>query len=514
MKQVKKWNLLCQKAGKLLLILAAVIWLCGNTEAATVNEKTTFSFFTETMGLSPAAACGVMANIKCESGFQPEITGGGGSYGICQWTGVRKSRLQNWCSTNGYAYSSLKGQLHYLQYELKTYFPNVVNYLKTVGNTSSGAYHAAFYFCYYFEIPANTYNTSVYRGKLAQSTYWKELGESSIYLSAQTSGNGIQLTWNGSSNYAYSIMRAQKSGGTYEKIAVVKAGAKRIYKDETAKVGKKYYYYLIPMKKNGTALTASNKVSAVRKASLADSVCRITLSQSSYVFNNKAKKPKITVQYDGKMLKEGSHYTVTYTNNKNAGTAAVTIKGKGSYVGNCRRSFVIQKAAQKIAVSDQKLVQKSGTAALKVSAKGKVTLKSADPKIVAIKKGKLLLKTPGIAKITVTASAAKNWKAASKQITVTVLPAKPVITKGSTKGNTVTLKWKKGKGVDGYQVQYTDNGKFTSTSLKKEVADPSCRIENLKKGKSYSFRVRSYTKIGEKRLYSSWSKKKTIKLKK
>ena len=145
-----------------LVFLTAFCLMSGiKAQAATANEKTAFAFFTDTMGLSPAAACGVMSNIKCESGFSPTISGMGGAYGICQWTGLRKSRLQSWCAGKGYSASSLKGQLHYLQYELKTYFPRVNNYLKSVSNTSAGAYNAAFYFCYYFEAPFNTYSTSV-----------------------------------------------------------------------------------------------------------------------------------------------------------------------------------------------------------------------------------------------------------------------------------------------------------------------------------------------------------------
>ena len=51
--------------------------------------------------------------------------------------------------------------------------------------------------------------------------------------------------------------------------------------------------------------------------------------------------PGFTLKYDGTVLKEGTDYTVTYKNNINAGTAAVTIEGKGNYTGTLEKSFSI-----------------------------------------------------------------------------------------------------------------------------------------------------------------------------
>ena len=136
-----------------LLILAAAALMAlafsKTAGAATANEKAAFEFFTDTMELSPAAACGIMSNIQYESGFQPGITGMGGAYGICQWTGVRQTRLRNWCSSHGLSYSSMQGQLRFLQYELKTYYPSVYRYMYSVTNDASGAYNAGYYWCYY-----------------------------------------------------------------------------------------------------------------------------------------------------------------------------------------------------------------------------------------------------------------------------------------------------------------------------------------------------------------------------
>lgn len=52
---------------------------------------------------------------------------------------------------------------------------------------------------------------------------------------------------------------------------------------------------------------------------------------------------ELTVSDDGAALTEGKDYTVAYKNNTNAGTATVTITGKGNYKGNIEKEFTIGK---------------------------------------------------------------------------------------------------------------------------------------------------------------------------
>ena len=165
------------KAAVLILVLL-LTGAAGGTktvEAApsSANEAKIFQYLTEEMDFNTAAACGVLANIVRESGFNPNSVGDNGtSYGICQWHASRYTRLMDWCAENGYDYTTLDGQLHYLHYELPTYYKSTWNYLQGVDNTADGAYDAAWYWCYYFERPANKANTSVARGNLAKDTYW------------------------------------------------------------------------------------------------------------------------------------------------------------------------------------------------------------------------------------------------------------------------------------------------------------------------------------------------------
>ena len=137
------------------------------------NEQLCYLFATQVMGYNRAAAAGLLANINAESGFRVNANGDSGqSYGICQWYSSRKSRLLNWCQSNGLDPATLGGQLYFLKYELETYYPSVHKYMKNVANSEQGAYDAGYYFCYHFEAPASKASKSVSRGNKARSTYF------------------------------------------------------------------------------------------------------------------------------------------------------------------------------------------------------------------------------------------------------------------------------------------------------------------------------------------------------
>lgn len=61
-------------------------------------------------------------------------------------------------------------------------------------------------------------------------------------------------------------------------------------------------------------------------------------------FTGSAVKSAVDVRLGNVTLKEGTHYTLSYKNNVNAGTAQVTISGKGSLEGAVTKDFTIAKA--------------------------------------------------------------------------------------------------------------------------------------------------------------------------
>ena len=91
------------------------------------------------------------------------------------------------------------------------------------------------------------------------------------------------------------------------------------------------------------------------------------ISNKSYTGKNITQS--ITVKYNGKTLKNGTDYTVSYSSNKNIGTATVKIAGKDSYTGTITKTFKINPAKQNI----QKLKSKSRSFFIDWAQKGSAT---------------------------------------------------------------------------------------------------------------------------------------------
>lgn len=96
-------------------------------------------------------------------------------------------------------------------------------------------------------------------------------------------------------------------------------------------------------------------------------------------FTGSAVKSDIDVRLGNVTLKEGTHYTLSYKNNVNAGTAQVTVSGKGSLEGAVTKSFTIAKAdISKASISASGTYAPDGVK-IGINAKfGNYTLKSSD----------------------------------------------------------------------------------------------------------------------------------------
>lgn len=67
----------------------------------------------------------------------------------------------------------------------------------------------------------------------------------------------------------------------------------------------------------------------------------LILSDSSYIYDGKAKTPSVTVKDSAGKTIDKCHYTVTYKNNKKIGEATVTVKLKNNYSGTLKKAFEI-----------------------------------------------------------------------------------------------------------------------------------------------------------------------------
>ena len=88
--------------------------------------------------------------------------------------------------------------------------------------------------------------------------------------------------------------------------------------------------------------TKSANFTISKAAPVAISSGTVSLGTTYYIYDGTAKQPAVTVKYGTETLVNGTDYTVSYTNNTKAGTASVTITGKGSYTGTVTKNFTIE----------------------------------------------------------------------------------------------------------------------------------------------------------------------------
>jgi hypothetical protein len=240
---------------------------------------------------------------------------------------------------------------------------------------------------------------------------------------------------------------------------------------------------------------------------------------ANQVYTGSALTPAVTVTADGKTLVKDTDYTVAYKNNTDAGTAQVTITGKGNYTGTKTVTFTIDKAASKLKAEKATYKKAYGAKAFTVKvtgAEGTVTYKTSSSKIAKVdKNGKVSIKNTGRAVITASVAESKNYKAGKVEIVIEVSPKKASIkTLASKKAKQLTVTWKKDKKASGYEVSYSTSKKFkksqTKTVLVKKAKTTKATLKNLKKGKTYYVKVRAYKEVkvnGKKvKIYSPSSK--------
>lgn len=92
---------------------------------------------------------------------------------------------------------------------------------------------------------------------------------------------------------------------------------------------------------------------------MTDAKLSVSLEKTNYVYNGKACTPAVRVTYDGTELTQGADYAVSYSNNKNAGTAKVTVTGLGFYKGESSLTFTIQPKKTKLSSVKNKKKRKA-----------------------------------------------------------------------------------------------------------------------------------------------------------
>ena len=229
----------------------------------------------------------------------------------------------------------------------------------------------------------------------------------------------------------------------------------------------------------------------------------IELSFSTCTYDGTEQTPVVTVTLGGVVLTEGTHYTVSYSNNVDAGLATVTIRGTGNCTGTATRYFTIEAAALKSATLDVKVYIHDGTAkkptpTVKNTA-GEVLTLGTDYKVTYTNK-----KRVGTATVTITGIG--NYAGSTITKTYKIKPDQVVLNRAeSVASKKFTVAWTKLTGSVKYEIAYKVKG--TSTFTYKTVSSSKVEktIAGLKSGKVYKVKVRA-TKTRDGVTYNgAWS---------
>ncbi|RGH74620.1 hypothetical protein DW793_01340 [Ruminococcus sp. AM31-15AC] len=135
--------------------------------------------------------------------------------------------------------------------------------------------------------------------------------------------------------------------------------------------GDKTYYVRVRSYTNRNGKVYYGAWSDVKSIKTANNdITKATVSGiSTKAFTGKAITQNVTVKVGNTVLKNGTDYTVSYSNNKKVGKATVKITGKGKYGGVITKTFKINPAKQEI----QKLTAKSKAFFIDWAQKGSAT---------------------------------------------------------------------------------------------------------------------------------------------
>jgi len=251
------------------------------------------------------------------------------------------------------------------------------------------------------------------------------------------------------------------------------------------------------------------EIPALSKISI--SKASVTLSTSTYAYDGKAKKPGVTVKLNGKTLKNGTDYTVSYSNNTKVGTATVKITGKGNYTGSVSKTYSIKnnfKKATVSGISTKAFTGKNITQSITVKYNGK-TLKKGTDYTVSYSNNKNI----GTATVKITG---KGSFTGTITKTFKINPAKQEIQKLTAKSKAFFVDWAQKGSATGYEIQYATNSKFTSAKKVTITNNKTDKItvSKLSGKKKYYVRVRSYTTVKGTKYYGAWSASKSVTTKK
>ena len=177
---------------------------------------------------------------------------------------------------------------------------------------------------YWYGSADNGYYSTNYESRYDTGTKLKFLLRNQTYSSESDSTNqNSEMVWESSDTSIATVSNLTDESGT---VNMLKPGIVKIS--------------IYPKYNPSCKEPATFRIGKEGAISLDD--CQISLSQDRYVYDGSSKKPAVTVTYKGQVLIQNTDYTITYTNDTNAGNAVATVTGKGIFAGSKNLNYIIE----------------------------------------------------------------------------------------------------------------------------------------------------------------------------
>ena len=177
---------------------------------------------------------------------------------------------------------------------------------------------------YWYGSADNGYYYTNYESRYDAGTKLKFLLRNQTYSSESDSTNqNSEMVWESSDTSIATVSNLTEERGT---VNMLKPGIVKIS--------------IYPKYNPSCKKIATFRIGKEGAISLDD--CQISLSQDRYVYDGSSKKPAVTVTYKGQVLIQNTDYTITYTNDTNAGNAVATVTGKGIFAGSKNLNYIIE----------------------------------------------------------------------------------------------------------------------------------------------------------------------------
>lgn len=237
---------------------------------------------------------------------------------------------------------------------------------------------------------------------------------------------------------------------------------------------------------------------------------------SAKSYTGKVIKPNPVIIDGDRRLLLNKDYKLTYKNNKNLGTATVTIKGIGKYTGTISKKFsIVVSKPNKVRLSTYdtssitiKWDKPSGSIngyAVYYSDNINGTYKKVFTTKTSFKASKLKSGKTYYFKVRAfkTIKGSKKYSTYSDTLIVSTKLSTPVVSL-SKYNNSIDIDYNKVSGATGYEIYYsTNNSSYTKLV---DTTRNYYTLNNLDYNKNYYFKVRAYKVYDNKVVYSNYSK--------